>query len=109
MRWNDQLGFYLYQTRVEPRSVKATQLAMLELLEAGRLDEAESLARRSVELRPDGDDVHLQLAVVLMRRGAWAEAQEAIDRARLLNPPGRWGVYQDELDAQRRDAGRHDS
>jgi hypothetical protein len=100
-RWNDKLGFYVYSATVEPRSVKSVQLSTLEFLEQNRLDEAEAYARRAISLRTEGDDVYLQLAGVLIRRGKWPEAEAAIGTARQLNPPGAWSAYQLKLDSAR--------
>lgn len=98
-RWNDKLGFYQYSAEVEPRSVKSIQLATLELLDHGRLEEAEQSARRAIAVRPDADDVYLQLARVLIRQKRWDEALEAIGKAQHLNPAGAWGNTLTQLQA----------
>lgn len=101
MRWNDRLGFYVYSAEVEPRSLKAVQLAMQEFLDRGQLDDAEAWGRRAIAMQPDLDDVYLRLASVMIEKGRFEEADELLLKAQDLNPPGRWSVVREDLNARR--------
>lgn len=56
------------------------------LQRAGRLDAAQRLARRAVELEPDNEDGWLALALVERRRGDETGERVAIARVRALDP-----------------------
>lgn len=101
LRWNDKLGFYIYSAGVEPRSLKATQLAMQEYLDRGDLDRAEEWAHRALRIQPENDDAILRLAMVKIERGAFDDAEQLINRAEQLNPVGKSGAYRQVL-AERR-------
>ena len=53
---------------------------------AGRAEEAEAAYRRALERDPDYADVHTQLARLLLRRHAAAEARTHAERALHLQP-----------------------
>ncbi len=101
MRWNDKLGFYVYSANVEPRSLKATQLAMQEYLDRGDLDQAETWANRALAIKPDNDDAILRLAMVKMERGDFGSAEALINRAESLNPAGKAAAYRQTLEERR--------
>lgn len=101
LRWNDKLGFYIYSAEVEPRSLKASQLAMQEYLDRGDLDQAEAWANRALLIMPDNDDAILRLAVVKIERGEFDEADRLINRAEHLNPAGKAGAYRQVLEERR--------
>lgn len=96
-RWNDRLGFYEYAARVEPRSMKATLLAMQEHAERGNLDAAERYARHAIAIDPTYDDAWLRLAGVLIEKGDLVNAQAAIEKAKSIRMTSRIGKYEEML------------
>ena len=68
-----------------------TQDALLEQLggaaiDAGDWPRAEELHRALLRVRPRDVDAQLRLAAVLTRQAKWAEARQAFERARSLDP-----------------------
>lgn len=63
----------------EPGNADAHLQLGLALLQAGRLDEAETSLRRTLELAPDYDDAHLALARLAERRAAAPEYRNRVD------------------------------
>jgi tetratricopeptide (TPR) repeat protein len=51
----------------------------------GRTDRAEQALRRALELQPE-TEAHVRLAQILVRRGAYDECAEQLDRAEALDP-----------------------
>src|SRR2546423_12349279 len=60
--------------------------AAIELLEAGRLDEAEPLLRRATTAAPANADAHSLLGALLDQRGRADEAEREYQTALRLNP-----------------------
>jgi len=67
--WRDDEALLRSALRVVPRNAK--MLSNLAAIRAsqGRLDEAEELARRAIDVRPERDQPYLLLASVLQKRG----------------------------------------
>jgi protein O-mannosyl-transferase len=103
-RWNDRLAFYEYSAAVEPRSMKATLLALEECAGCGDLDAAERWARAAIAIDPKYDDAWLRLAGVLIDKGDFDGAQAAIDRARSIQMTTRVGTYEKRLAEKRAQA-----
>ena len=58
----------------------------LVTLAQGRLDEAESFTRRSIQQKGDFAQAHNNLGCILVRRGSWPDAAAAFSRATELKP-----------------------
>jgi hypothetical protein len=93
-RWNDALAFYEYSATVEPRSMKATLLAMQERTDRGDLDLAEQWARRAIAIDPNYDVAWLKLAGVLIDKRDFDGAQVAIARAKAIRMTMEVGRYE---------------
>lgn len=101
-QWNDRLAFYEYSAAVEPRSMKATLLAMQERADRGDLDAAERWARAAIAIDPKYDDAWLRLAGVLIDKGDFDGAQAAINRARAIQMTTRVATYEKRLAEKRK-------
>lgn len=104
VRWNDRLGFYTYAAGVEPRSLKAVQLAMQEYLDRGEFASAKVWGERALEISPNSDDAMLRLAMVHIELGTYDVAEQLIDQAQHLNPAGNASVYRETLEQRRKRA-----
>lgn len=85
-RWPEAVETFAELARRQPASVEAAYLHALALFNAGRADEAEREARRSLRLNAGGAEAHTLLGVILASRGnANAEAAESLSQAAALD------------------------
>jgi tetratricopeptide (TPR) repeat protein len=84
--WRSNLALALADVATSPRSAKLQAGAGMFLADAERFAEAEDHLRRAVEIFPDYAQMHYNLAVLLIRRGARDEAEPHLRRAMELAP-----------------------
>ncbi|HYB42587.1 MAG TPA: tetratricopeptide repeat protein [Candidatus Methylomirabilis sp.] len=112
--WRDSQSFWSHAVSADPPSAIAYNNLGARLIEQGRLDEAEVLIRKALQLRPEYEDAHSNLAVILERRGQPDQAREArmklgyaLLRRGKLREAG--AVFQREVDARPEDAVAHNN
>lgn len=94
--WRDDLTFWTEAARSQPRSARAQGGLGLVLQGRGRLDRAEALFRRAIELRPDDPRSYTNLASVLLTERRLDEARRVLVAAK-ASPLGRV-AFRDAID-----------
>lgn len=85
-QWKDELSLWLplvKQIDDDPRIYKNVALGYIQ---AGQLDQAEKMLRRSIKLRPNDAGAFNNLAAIYQRRGMLAEALQLYQRAVTIDP-----------------------
>lgn len=92
--------------RTGPALVQISRQQIIQLLESGKLPEAEALIRKAMRLMPRDAGLHSLLGIALKRRGRGQDALEAYRRGLML-APGESGCLHN-LANLHRDSGRAD-
>ena len=84
--WKDNLTLTTTDVETYPSSAKLQAGAATFLGKAGRDAESEARFRRALDIYPDYPQMHYNLAVLLLKRGARDEAIEHLNRSAALAP-----------------------
>ena len=84
--WRDDATLFLTDVEFAPRGVKPLTNAAGVLARQGRIDEALSLARKAVEVRPEASIGHISVANLATIAGNREEAARHLDEAARLSP-----------------------
>ncbi|HJQ22578.1 MAG TPA: tetratricopeptide repeat protein [Blastocatellia bacterium] len=85
-RWPEAVETFADMSRRQPDSVDAAYLHALALFNAGRKDEAEREARRTLRIDAGASAAHTLLGIILATRGDNTEANDALSQAVALDP-----------------------
>lgn len=84
--WADPVAFYEENLQMAPRSERAAMALMLLYKDAGRFEDAERVAKGLLTVNPRFVVASQELAGLLARRGAGAEALAVVETALSLSP-----------------------